>query len=388
MKDIKKITVISDTTKTGGANIAALRVSELLKKKFTLKICKPNRNFFSKFKYYFSRFLINLFIGKTNYLNSLNLFSTVKLSYKNTDLIHIHWIGKELISLKALNEIPRPIIWTMHDMWPILATEHFINSTKNKEYLYDKDKYNFLKKIIINQKKKLFKKQIHLVANSNWLKNYAKKSFLTKNLKVQCIYNPIKTTSWKRMNTFKSKKILKLNTNKKYLFFGAHGGFKNYRKGGDLFVDSLKKLQFLSKEYEVVVIGSDRNYIKYINNFKFHFRKATSNLKEQLRYHSIADITIVPSREESLPQFAVETLLCNNPVVGFNIGGMKEIIQNKSNGFLAKPFSINDLAKGIIFSIKHLNQKKIFKKRPEIVSKFDEKKVLIKYKNLIKNINI
>ena len=90
--------------------------------------------------------------------------------------------------------------------------------------------------------------------------------FSTGAKKFQCIYNPIKTTSWKRMNTFKSKKILKLNTKKKYLFFGAHGGFKNYRKGGDLFVDSLKKLQFLSKEYEVVVIGSDRNYIKYSRN--------------------------------------------------------------------------------------------------------------------------
>ena len=43
--------------------------------------------------------------------------------------------------------------------------------------------------IVIVGSLKLFKKQIHLVANSNWLKNYAKKSFLTKNLKVQCIYN-------------------------------------------------------------------------------------------------------------------------------------------------------------------------------------------------------
>ena len=156
MKDIKKITVISDTLKTGGANIAALRVSELLKKEFTLNICKPNRSIFTNLKYYFSRLLINLFIGKTNYLNSLNLFSTVKPSYKDSDIVHIHWIGKELISIKALNKISKPIIWTMHDMWPILATEHFINSKKNKKYLYDKDKYNFLKKVIINQKKKTF----------------------------------------------------------------------------------------------------------------------------------------------------------------------------------------------------------------------------------------
>ena len=56
-------------------------------------------------------------------------------------------------------------------------------------------------------------------------------------------------------------------------------------------------------------------------------------MKEQIYYHSASELTVSPSRGESIPQFIVETLLCKNPTVSFNIGGMNEIIDHKKTVF-------------------------------------------------------
>ena len=384
----KTISLLTNIEKTWGANIAALRIYKLLKKDFKIEIISPKNNFLNKIRYYFARILVRIFIKKTNYLNSLNLFSKANLGEIKNEILHIHWIGNELISIEDLIKINKPIIWTMHDMWPVLTTEHYIETNKFKSYSKDFFNKNFLKKLIFKKKKRLFDKKIYLVATSLWLKKFAKKSCLTKDLKIVHIYNPIKTNDWNRLNCNICKKKLNLNIKKKYILFGAHGGLKSYRKGSDLFLDSLKSLSYLKNDFEIVILGTDKNYEKYINKFKFHFRKTVYTLNEQLMYHSIADFTVIPSREDNCPLFAIETLLCENPVVAFDTGGINEIVKDKNYGYLAKPFSSFDFAKGIEYTIKNLNHKKIFKNRKEIIKRFDEKNILKQYKKLFKKINL
>ena len=94
-------------------------------------------------------------------------------------------------------------------------------------------------------------------------------------------------------------------------------------------------------------MGSEKDEKKIINDFVFNFRKFTTNKKKQIFYHSVADLTIVPSRAESIPQFAVETLLCENRVVSYDIGGLNEIVKHKVNGYLANPFDTKDLQKAL-----------------------------------------
>ena len=80
-------------------------------------------------------------------------------------------------------------------------------------------KNNFLKKKIFIKKKKLFSnKNIFLVSNSKWLESFAKKSELTKNVKIRTIYNPIETNFWRRREIFSSMASLGLNI-KKNIFF-------------------------------------------------------------------------------------------------------------------------------------------------------------------------
>ena len=384
-----KIILISNLSKSkGGAFIAALRISKVLKKIYKVKILPANdKNFYNKIKYYIAIILKRLIIGKTKYLNSLNIFSRVSFNEKDYDLLHLNWTGHEIISINKLSKIDKPILWTMHDMWLPNSTEHFLNNPSLKKYTINNLDNNFLKKIIFEKKKNLLKKKnIHLIANSKWLKDFAKKSDLTKYCNVNVIYNPIETNLWKKKNDKKSKKNLNLNINKDYILFGAHGGFSNVRKGGDLFIESLKQLKNISRKIEIIVIGGKINSTETINNFKFHFRKLEENQKIQNMYHSASTLTVCPSRAESLPQFIVETILCENPVVSFDIGGIKEIVKHKINGFIEKPFNTNNFASGIKYCLSDIKKTNLIKARNNVKKLFNEKKILNEYKKIIKTI--
>ena len=52
-------------------------------------------------------------------------------------------------------------------------------------------------------------------------------------------------------------------------------------------------------------------------------------------------------------------IACGTPVVGFNIGGLEDIVVNKSNGYLAEPFNTKDLANGIEWIINNNKKEKL-----------------------------
>ena len=53
--------------------------------------------------------------------------------------------------------------------------------------------------------------------------------------------------------------------------------------------------------------------------------------------YSAADIFLIPSRIESFGQTAAEAQSCGTPVIGFDIGGLRDIVTHNKNGFLIEP---------------------------------------------------
>ena len=91
--------------------------------------------------------------------------------------------------------------------------------------------------------------------------------------------------------------------------------------------------------------------------------------------YSAANLLVVPSRFESFAQTATEAQACGTPVVAFNTSGLKTTVLHKKTGYLAKPFDINDLAKGIIWTlkVKSINLKK--NARDSAVNRFSYSRV-------------
>ncbi|MCD7791022.1 MAG: glycosyltransferase [Bacteroides thetaiotaomicron] len=97
--------------------------------------------------------------------------------------------------------------------------------------------------------------------------------------------------------------------------------------------------------------------------------------------YSLADVFVAPSLQENLSNAVMESLSCGTPVVAFNIGGMKDMIEHRKNGYLAQPFDVNDLAKGIETSIENCE---MFSNRArgKVIEEFSMDKVGLKYKVL------
>ena len=359
----------------------------VLKKNFRVEVRAINeKSLIGKLKYYIARIIVRLFIGKTSFLNSLNIFTRINLNNIKTDLVLVDWVGEETVSLKDLSKINVPIIWVMLDMFAATSTEHYLNLPKKKGY-YKKDaQNNYIKKIIYNKKTNLYDGNINIIANSSFLEKFCKKSDLTKKLNIKRIYTPIDAEKWFREKEKYSKQQLNLDPTKKYILYGAHGGFKNYRKGGDLFEDSINKLGKMDENFEVIVLGGDQNQIKKINNINFHFRKVELDIKIQRLYHSSSILTVSASRAESLPQFIVETILCKNPVVSFDVGGISEIVSHKFNGYLTKCYDTDDFAMGMKYCIKNIKKNNLLNSRKNIYKMFENKSISKEYVNFINKI--
>ena len=383
----KKINIVADRSKNeGGANIAAIRIANILAKRFLVNIIQPKKDLSHYIKNILSKIIIKIFIGRTAFLNSLNIFDNIDTNKIDNEILNIHWIGKETISLNTLIKKKINIIWTLHDMWPLTSTEHFVDDSKIKKYSEKNLKENFLKSIIFKKKRELFNsKKVKLVTCCKWLENIARKSNHTKKLNIKTIYNPIEIEIWKRKNQSLSKKKLKLNLKKKFILFGAHGGLSNPRKGGDLLLKSIEKIKFflIKENFEIIVLGGKSNYEEKYNGVVFNFRKYEQSKEKQVLYHSAVDLTLSCARAEALPQFLVETILCKNPVVTFNIGGINEIVSHKENGYLVNQSDINDFSKGIKFIIENKKNLNLERNIKFIKNEFSEKSVLKKYNEII-----
>ena len=107
-----------------------------------------------------------------------------------------------------------------------------------------------------------------------------------------------------------------------------------------------------------------------------------------LLIYSACDIFVLPSRQDNLPLTGIEAMACALPIVGFNIGGIPDIIDHKLNGFIAKPFSIKDLSDGITYVLKEnkRNNKMSLYARKKIINLCNEKKIINSYLNFYKTL--
>ena len=85
---------------------------------------------------------------------------------------------------------------------------------------------------------------------------------------------------------------------------------------------------------------------------------------------------------------ALEAMACGTPVAAFHIGGLPDIITHQENGWLAKPFDTDDLARGIDWMLsdetrcRHLSQQA----RQSVIDKYSPQKIASRYMEVYRNL--
>jgi len=280
---------------------------------------------------------------------SVNWFPTNivgKIKKINPDVVHLHWIGNGMISIRELSKIKKPIIWTMHDMWPFTGGFHLSSKYINHDG-------SWISKHILKQKIKYWRNlNLTLVSPSKWLAKQAKESKLFKDKEIEVIPNGLDTKVFKPIPHKIARNILNLPQDKKIILFGAMG-IKDKNKGFDLLTTALKKIQqrVKTQDYLFLVFGGSRPQ----NNTRFKIKtKYLGRIYDEANLaliYSSANVFVIPSRQENLPNTIMEAMACGTTCVGFNIGGIPDMINHKKNGYLAKSLDVENLVKGINFCL-------------------------------------
>jgi glycosyltransferase involved in cell wall biosynthesis len=279
------------------------------------------------------------------------------LNQSNADVINLHWVADEMLSIEDIAGINKPLVWTLHDMWPFCGGEHYASDEENARWRLGYTRYNCpdstqgidLDRIIWRRKQRAWRKyNMHIVSPSQWLADCAKHSALFKDYPTSVIPNPLDTAVYRPLDRVFSRHVLNLPQEQSIILFGAIGGTLDQRKGFDLLLVGLHHLKSVGLSNVLcVVFGQTKPQNSPDTPFPLKWQGHLHDDATLALLYNAADVMIVPSRQEAFGQTASEAQACGCPVVAFNCTGLSDVVAHRETGYLAKAFESEDLANGM-----------------------------------------
>ena len=275
--------------------------------------------------------------------------------YKEADVIHLHWVNQGFLSFQTLQKIidsGKRIVWTMHDAWNTtgichltLGCEAYRNECGNCKYLTRPHPAD-LSHTVWEKKRRLYsKRNITFVACSSWLMAEAEKSSLLSGQDVRHVPNPIDTDLFKPLDKAECRRALHLPAGKRLLLFVAQN-VNNPNKGMTFLAEAIRSID--NSDVALVMLGGKGEDMGGMMPSTEIFPLGYINDAETIRrIYSAADAFVLPSLSENLPNTIMEAMACGTPCVGFNTGGIPEMIDHKVNGYVARYRDAHDLAQGL-----------------------------------------
>ena len=287
-------------------------------------------------------------------------FSTKRLEdyihREKFDLIHLHNLHGYFLNLSFINFLEQlniPIVWTLHDGWPITGRcAYWLNCEKWKVGCGNCPDLSSYPKSFIDSTSFMWKKKknyfslrwnLVIICPSQWLTNRVKESYLKK-YQVKVIPNAVDIETFKPKNKSILRKKYEIPIEKKVVLCLA-ADLDNERKGVKYFFKSLKYIK--AKNWMVITAGKvvDRDKIKDVDIEikQMGYIKDKKNISD---IYNLADIFCISSLDDNFPTTVLEAMACGIPVAGFKVGGIPEQVI-KGCGFMVKSKDIEALGKAI-----------------------------------------
>jgi glycosyltransferase involved in cell wall biosynthesis len=290
------------------------------------------------------------------------------INKKQQDLIHLHWIGYNTLSIEDLSRLKaKKIIWTLHDCWPLEGSAHVPNMVgwyhKNpiREWIAQKIS-KFVRWRKLRQYRALSDRLI-FTAPSNWMADYAR-SKLPDDIPVVKINHPVDTSIFFPIEQKKARKQLDLPLDKKIICFGADAGDKNSIKGGDMFPAIFDHLKTLTDSGQspplILTFGGKRNNKKPEKDDKYSnfdvIRMGRIDDMDRLRaIYNASNVFLCPSYVDAVPQTVMESLACGTPAIVFDTCGAAEFITEPYHGAVIESYDTHRFAESVYEQLYNAN---------------------------------
>ena len=414
-----KLVIINKSTGTGGAAMAALRLFRAHKshlKNWDVQFLAQegpataevgihilSRSRFSKYANLFRLALEKLVFLPYEKSKEIRFQFSLAITGRDiskhsiiekADILHLHWLYQGFMSIRGMQKLFRkgiPVVWTMHDMWTFTGgchytakCDHFKNSCGECPFL-KKPSAGDLSARNFNKKEKLFRKypEIVFVSCSSWLAMRARESNILKNHRIEVIPNPIDVDVFSPGDKIAARKQIGIQEDKFIILFGA-ANVNDKRKGFLYLVKALEKLkaEFSAEASDIELLVFGKASTELPAGFHVYNQKLVTKEIDLVNIYRAADVFVLPSLEDNLPNTIMESLSCGTPVVAFNSGGIPEMIDHKLNGYLAESMNTEQLLKGILWVKSEPADRLAKSARQKVLDNYHPEKISNAYKEV------
>ena len=373
-----RVLIVNTSEKTGGAAVAANRLMEALKNNGVkakmlvrdketdqLTVCSLPPSWRLKWHFLWERLVIWVHLWfRRKHLFEVDIANsgtdiTCLPEFQEADVIHLHWINQGMLSLKDIRKIldsGKPVVWTMHDIWPATAICHY--SRGCEQYQSQCVKCPMLPSGRLAQKGWNHKKQmldgqrVTFICCSEWLASKARNSALLQGQRIVNIPNPIDTRQFCPHDKQQARQMMALPIDRRIILFVSQR-VTDPRKGISYFVEAVNLLvnQYpeMKENTGVAILGGHAEEVASQLALPSYPLGYVSELPRIVSAYNAADAFVIPSLEDNLPNTIMEAMACGVPCIGFRVGGIPEMIRHQENGYVAQERDAADLAKGIRF---------------------------------------
>lgn len=289
-------------------------------------------------------------------------------SVKSADVINLHWVGDLLDWRSFFGRVNKPVVWTLHDMNPFLGGFHYLGDARRASpaaRVFDAK--------LIAEKRDLTARatMLHIVAPSGWIRDHSASSEILGRFPHTTIPYPTDPEVFRAHACDAARDVLGIPLEARVLLTVSERA-SDHRKGADILRAALCDASVAGRYYWAAV-GTPSG----LAGSGAHALGTISDPRLMSLAYSAADLVVVPSREDNLPNVVIESLTCGTPVVALPTGGLPEMIDDSINGALAANASSAGLAEAISRAERlHFDRQSI---RRNALDTYDPAKVATQY---------
>lgn len=265
---------------------------------------------------------------------------------QQADIVNLHWVGNMLNYPRFFTKVKKPIVWTLHDNNPFQGIAHYrCERTLYEQFRDLEDQVCELKSNAINQHP-----DISVVNLCNWMKIEAEKSKAFTNRPHVIIPNSIDTDVFRVYDKVSIRRQLGLPIEKPILLFVSQS-VDNQWKGFDILTSAIKQLE---KDCYLLIVGEASGNLDIPKEKTFTGKINDEQLMAYM--YAAADVFILPTLEDNLPNTMVESLCCGTPVITFSNGGMTDYIKDYKNGIIVREHKAECLLNAINIFLENMEK--------------------------------
>ena len=320
--------------------------------------------------------------------------STVK-AITDADVINLHWVPwfQSPFTLSKLFSLKKPVVWTLHDQWPFTGGCHF--SAGCQKFQNDCSACPMLEESGLNLPAAILRDKLEhyslgnlsLIAPSRWMASLSQRSAAFRNVRVDVIPNSVNTDVFAPLPRTSAKRALGIPADTVTLLFVAENPNEK-RKGFLQLCESLSYCTADEKFHELVnnnritlmVVGGKPDAFENLGvpSLLLGYLKTEEQLREAF---SAADIFLLPSLDDNLPNSLLEAMSCGAPPIAFDVGGVPDVINNGANGIIVEATNSRSMSDSILSLISNPRQREFLgiESRRTILERFSPKVQVERY---------